>query len=194
MTDGIASEPAAGSAASRRLDFAMLRDAAKHLGAQSLKDGTWFKNLVAGHAKKHQTMVTTGSWDTVYPGLDAEARADKHIQRVAVKASAAGACASIGASAGELLSLLTEGLAAPIGVPAAMLSMGLEAAYTALLQVDLACDLASIYGVPFNPDDLGELATLFAVALEIDIKKPSSGEGGGRRARRGEAWRGSPSG
>jgi uncharacterized protein (DUF697 family) len=50
--------------------------------------------------------------------------------------------------------------------------MALEGAYTALLQVDLACDLGSIYGVPFDPDDGGEIATLFAVALGIEEKRP----------------------
>src|SRR5262249_22661031 len=156
MTNGHVS---AAGAAEHRFDLAMLREAAKYLKAQSLKDGTWFKKLVANHAKSHQSMVTTGSWDAVYPGLDAEARAEKHIERVAIKAAAAGAVASIGCSTGELLALVTEGLAAPIGVPAAMISMGLEAAYTALLQIDLACDLASIHGVPFDPDNMGELAT-----------------------------------
>lgn len=162
----------------RGFDLAMLRQAAQHLGAKSLKDGSWFKKLVAEHAKKHGTMVTAATWERVYPGLDADQRAQKHIDRVALKASAAGALASIGASTGELLSLLTEGLAAPIGLPAAAMSMGLEAAYTALLQVDLACDLASIYGVPFDPEDTGELATLFAVALEVDLKPKKHGGGG----------------
>jgi hypothetical protein len=49
--------------------------------------------------------------------------------------------------------------------------MTLEAAYTSLLQVDLACDLASMYGVPFDADDLGEVATLFGLALEVDVKR-----------------------
>src|ERR1700677_4076995 len=127
----------------RGLDLGMLRMAAKHLRSAGVKDGSWFKNLIADHVKQHQAAISPATWDAVYPGLDAEARAQKHIWRVALKGSAAGALASGGASAGELLSLVTDGLAAPVGVPAAMLSMGLEGAYTALLQIDLACDLAS---------------------------------------------------
>ncbi len=69
-----------------------------------------------------------------------------------LKASVAGAFASAGASAGELLSLFTEGLGAPIGVPAIVVSMCGEAAYTAMLQIDLACDLGSVYGVTFDVD------------------------------------------
>jgi hypothetical protein len=47
-----------------------------------------------------------------------------------------------------------------------------EAAYTARLQLELACDLASIYGAPFDPEDLGDLATLFSLAFEVDLHQP----------------------
>jgi uncharacterized protein (DUF697 family) len=161
----------------RQLDLGMLRRAASHINGSALKDGSWFKNLIADHVKHHQAAISAATWDHLYPGLDAEARAEKHIGHVARKSSAAGALASVGAATGELLSLFTEGLAAPVGVPAAMFSMGLEGAYTALLQIDLACDLGSIYGVPFDPEDAGEIATLFAVALEIEARVPQKKSG-----------------
>src|SRR5271169_6041182 len=103
----------------RQLDGGMLRRAAKHLNGAALKDGTWFKNLIADHVKHHEAAISAATWDAAYPGLDEEARAEKHIKRVALKASAAGALASVGAATGELLSLFTEGLGAPVGVPAA---------------------------------------------------------------------------
>jgi hypothetical protein len=152
-------------------EVARIRDAAKHMGVDRLRDGSWFQRVVAAHVKKHCAAQDSKRWDKLYPGLDEEARADAQIKAAARKASLAGVLASMGASTGELLSLLTEGLAAPVGVPAAMLSMGLEAAYTSLLQVDLACDLASIYGVPFDAEDMGEVATLFGLSLEVDVKR-----------------------
>jgi hypothetical protein len=148
---------------------ANLRAAAKHLGVGSIRDGSWFRRIVAAHVKSHCEKIDAGHWDRVYPGIAVEQRAHQEIRKVAVKAAAAGAVASAGASAGELLSLFTDGLAAPVGIPATMLSMALEAAYTALLQIDLACDLGAIYGIPFNPDDVGEIATLFGLALEVDV-------------------------
>src|SRR5262249_33777655 len=93
------------------------------------------------------------------------------IARACRRASVAGVFASAGASAGEIISIFTEGLAAPIGVPAVALSMCSEAAYTTLLQIDLACDLGSIYGVPFNADDIGDVTTLFGLALGMPEKK-----------------------
>jgi uncharacterized protein (DUF697 family) len=148
-----------------------LRDAARHLGAESLRDGSWFHRIVSAHVKKHAAEVRPEHWDEVYPGLDVDARAHQQIKRVAAKALAAGMMASTLSSAGGLLSLFTEGLAAPVGIPATVLAMVLEGSYTSLLQIDLACDLASIYGVPFDPEDVGEVATLFAVALGVDFKK-----------------------
>jgi hypothetical protein len=159
------------AAEAHRRELAMLRDAAKHMGVDKLRDGSWFQRVVAGHVKKHLSSVDARTWEALYPGLDVEERAARRIQSVARKVAAAGVAASVGASTGELLSLLTEGLAAPVGLPAAVLSMTLEAAYTSLLQVDLACDLASIYGVPFDADDVGEVATLFGLSLEVDVKR-----------------------
>jgi hypothetical protein len=121
--------------------------------------------------KKHCATIAADHWDQKYPRLDVEARARRQVAGVARRAAATGAIASVGASTGELLSLFSEGLAAPVGVPATMISMALEAGYTSLLQIDLVCDLASIYGVPFDADDIGEVATLFGLALGIEIKE-----------------------
>jgi uncharacterized protein (DUF697 family) len=161
----------------REQEMAKLRDAAKNIGVDKLRDGSWFRRIVADHVKKHAREMDSSHWLKMYPRLDVEERAHKQIVTVATKASAAGAMASLGASTGEILSLLTEGLGAPVGLPAAMLSMMLEAGYTALLQIDLACDLASIYGVPFDGEDVGEVATLFGLALGVEIKeKKEKGE------------------
>lgn len=146
-----------------------LREAAKQMGVRSVQDGSWFRKIIAAHVKSHEAKVDRTHFDRVYPNLGVEERAQLEIRRVAVRAAGAGVLASVGASTGELLSLFTDGLAAPVGVPAAMLSMALEAAYTALLQIDLACDLGLIYGIPFDPDDIGEISTLFGLALELDV-------------------------
>ena len=168
-----------GGARERETELASLRDAARHMGVHRLRDGSWFRRIVVAHVKKHQRTIEPGHWDRRYPGFVVEARASRQIAAAARKAASAGALASVGASAGGLLSLMSEGLAAPVGVPAAALSMTLEAGYTALLQVDLACDLASIYGVPFDADDVGEVAALFGLALEVELKeKPRKRDGG----------------
>ena len=98
-----------------------------------------------------------------------EERAQAEIRRVCIRAAGAGALASMASSTGELLALFSDGFAAPVALPATIISMVAEAAYTATLQIDLACDLGLIYGIPFDPNDVGEIATLFGLALELDV-------------------------
>jgi hypothetical protein len=142
----------------------MIADAAENFRFGEVRDGIWFRKILEQHARRRTARNETRCWDVVYPKLDVEARAEAHIKRAARRAAAAGAAASAGASAGELLSLVTEGLGAPLGLPAAILSMVAEAAFTTLVQLDLATDLGSIYGVAFG-DDVDEMAILFALAL-----------------------------
>jgi uncharacterized tellurite resistance protein B-like protein len=147
---------------------ARLREAALQMGVHKLRDGTWFQKVVAAHVKQHAE--NPSHWDERYPGVSADERARRTIARASHKAVATGMAAALCASAGELASFLTEGMAAPVGVPMTAGAMALETAYTALLQIDLACDLAEIYGVPFNADDVAEIATLFGLALGVDVE------------------------
>ncbi|HEY8041235.1 MAG TPA: hypothetical protein VIF15_15620 [Polyangiaceae bacterium] len=178
MSEAVAESGAGGAPQEQpaREDFVRLREAARQLGAGAIRDGSWFRKLVAEHVKKHAAEVHADHWDRLYPGLDEEQRAHRHIRRVARMTAASGLAGSTLSSAGELASFFSEGLAAPVGIPAMVVAMVLEGSYTSLLQIDLACDLASIYGVPFDPDDVGEVATLFAVALGVDLKKKAHDE------------------
>ena len=160
-----------GGAEERRQKVTQLRDAARQIGVDKLRDGSWFQRVVADHVKKHLAATDAGRWIARHPGKDLEQRASLEIKSAARRAATAGIVASTGASTGEILALLTEGLAVPVGVPIAIVCMILEAAYTSFLQIDLACDLASMYGVPFDADDIGEVATLFGLSLEVDVKK-----------------------
>jgi uncharacterized protein (DUF697 family) len=160
--------------------LAVLREAIGKLGMERLLDGSWFRKAALEHMRRHSLSVTGAYWDKVFPRLDVEKRADATIGRACRRASVAGVLASAGASTGEIVSIFTEGLAAPIGVPAVALSMCSEAAYTTLLQIDLACDLGSIYGVPFNVDDIGDVTTLFGLALGMPEKKAQATEAAAR--------------
>jgi hypothetical protein len=149
----------------------VLADAIEGLRLEHVRSGAWFRRLLEQHARRHaKRAAAPGHWEAKYPGLDLEERADAHVAKTARHAAAAGAIASAGASTGELLSLVTEGLGAPVGVPIAVASMVLEGAYTTLQKLDLASDLASIYGVPFG-DDVDEMSTLFALALGTEPPK-----------------------
>src|SRR5262249_55750413 len=144
---------------------ARLRAAAKHFGRGSLSDGTWFQGLVAAHLAGERERARPQHWDRAYPALPVAERVQREVRKTALKAAATGAGAAPLTTSGELAPLFTEGLAGPIGVPAAVLSMVLEATYKALLQIDLVGDLAAIHGQPFGPGAAGEVTAVFATAV-----------------------------
>jgi uncharacterized protein (DUF697 family) len=147
-----------------------LRHAATQMGVKSLREGSWFRSILAAHVRSYSETISANRWEALYPGLDRDERARREIERTARKAVATGMAAASGTSAAELLVVVTEGLATPVGVPFAMASMVLETVYTAFLQIKLACDLASIYGAPFDPNDAGDVAVLFGLALDVEAK------------------------
>jgi len=116
-------------------------------------------------------------WDQLFPGLAPEARAARRIRRMLTRATVAGVTAGAAASAAEVLSITTEGLAAAAAVPLGIASIGAEMLYITALEIDLAFDLAMIYSVPFEHDAVGEIATMLALALGVDmLEEPSRHE------------------
>lgn len=139
-----------------------VRAAVRGLGAATLSDGSWFYGLLARHLALHAERADR---QPAHPGVSVEDRAKREVRKAALRTAAAGAVAATVATTGELATLFTEGLAGPVGVPAALLSIVLEATYKALLQIDLVCDLGAIYDAPFGPRQADEVTALFAVAL-----------------------------
>src|SRR5260221_5414258 len=146
-----------------------LRHAATQIGAHSSREASWFQGIVAAHVRNYSETISAERWEALYPGLGTDERARREIERTARLVAATGMASASGASAGELLMLITEGLATPIGLPVAAASMVLGEAYTAFLQIKLAFDLGSIYGAPFDADDVGEVAVLFGLALDMKV-------------------------
>jgi tellurite resistance protein len=108
-------------------------------------------------------------WDELFPGLPPEERAERRIQRMLGRCTVASIAAGAGATTAEVLPLVTKGLAGSAAIPLGFVSVGGEMLYTTALQIDLAFDLASIYGVSFAEDDVGEISTLLASALGVQM-------------------------
>jgi tellurite resistance protein len=131
-------------------------------------------------------------WDATFPGLTRAERAQKRIDRMLVRGTVAGVAAAAGASAAELMSIWSQGGAGLLAAPLGLVSVGAEMVYTTALQIDLAFDLASIYGVPFAHDDVGEISTLLALALGVDlVKEPTKHDklANGQNAGETKPWR-----
>jgi hypothetical protein len=144
-------------------DLDQIRACAQHVGALQRRDVGWFSRLMG--ERLHTSRGRRTSWTSEGPSFDADACAEAQIARASRKAALAGGLSSTGGQVGELAIVLTEGLAAPLGLPAALASVAFETVYSAVVQIDLVCDLASIYGVPFDTRDIGEVAAVFDLVL-----------------------------
>lgn len=134
------------------------------------RDGhtAWVHRFVYGEVAERATTRGPGHWQRLFPGLPAEERAERRVRRMLTRATIAGVAAAGGATGAELFAM-SEPAMAVVAVPLGLGCMGAELLYTTALQVDLVFDLASIYGVPFAPDDVGEIATLLGLAVGIQL-------------------------
>jgi tellurite resistance protein len=151
-----------------------INTAVRELKRREDEAGSWMQRFIYREIE-HRT-VTRGPkyWDQLFPGLAPEERAQRRIHRMLTRGTVAGVAAAAGASSAEVLSLASDGVGTVVAVPLGLVSVGAEMVYTTALQIDLAFDLASIYGVPFAHDDVGEISTLLALALGVDlVREPS---------------------
>lgn len=87
------------------------------------------------------------------------------IRRACLKSAAAGAFAGTVATGSALFTAETKGWGALAGVPVTAAAMAGETLFRAVLHADLGCELAEIYGVPFDPEDEDDLWRLYALVF-----------------------------
>jgi tellurite resistance protein len=150
-----------------------------HVAAREIVRGedqasTWVQRFIYREIEDRARTRGPAYWDEVFPGLPPDERAERRIRRMVTRATVAGVAAAAGATAAEVLSTGSNGTTALLAIPLGVASVGAELFYTTALQIDLAFDLASIYGVPFAHDDVGEIATLLAMGLGVRlIREPT---------------------
>jgi tellurite resistance protein len=130
---------------------------------------SWVQRFIIGELCQRAKNRGPAYWDSLFPGLAQQERAQRRIVRMLTRATIAGVAGAGGATTAEVLSIWSDGSAVLFAAPIALVSVGAEMLYTTALQIDLAYDLASIYGVPFADDDVGEIATLLAMSLGVDL-------------------------
>jgi tellurite resistance protein len=143
--------------------------AARKIARREDEASVWVKRIIYEEVKNRVRTRGPAYWDDLFPGLPPEERAERRIRRMLGRCTVASIAAGAGATTAEVLPLVTKGFAAPAAVPLGFVSVGAEMLYTTALQVDLAFDLASIYGVSFGEDDVGEISTLLASALGVEM-------------------------
>lgn len=148
-----------------------IHTAVRELKRREDEAASWMQRFILKEIEQRTRTRDAAYWDAAFPGLTPEQRASHRIDRMLVRGTVAGVAAAAGASAAELMSMWTQGAATLAAAPLGLVSVGAEMLYTTALQIDLAFDLASIYGVPFAADDVGEISTMLALALGVDLVK-----------------------
>src|ERR1019366_9049298 len=85
------------------------------------------------------------------------------IRRACLKAAASGAAAGSVSTGAALLTAQTEGIASIVTVPLAAAAIGVEMGFRTLVHLDLACDLAATFEVPYDLEDPQDLFRLYAL-------------------------------
>jgi hypothetical protein len=133
------------------------------------RGSAWVQRFIIAELGQRAKSRGPTYWDALFPRLTTQERAERRVGRMLTRATIAGVAAAGGATTAELLSIATDGSAVAFAFPIALVSIGAEMLYTTALQIDLAYDLASIYSVPFADDDVGEIATLLAMSVGVDL-------------------------
>jgi tellurite resistance protein len=139
-----------------------LREFIKSLDPKDIASGNWFTKLLT-HALDSYTDKVDADWfKAKYPGVPADAIVDQRIKMAARYAALEG-----GLSAGAYNAAAVAAVLAPIALPAAAVTVLVDVAYTARLQIHLAYDIAVLYRVPLDLTDPDDLWKLIRVAFTI---------------------------
>ena len=134
----------------------------------------WFNRLVAWHLTNRR-----GRTPRVRTRDAESAEANALIRRACLKAAASGAAAGSVSTMAAVLTAQTEGMASIVTVPLAAGAIGLEMGFRTLVHLDLACDLAATFQVPFDLDSQDDLFRLYALIFKTAQHEEGSDDAGG---------------
>jgi hypothetical protein len=133
----------------------------------------WFNKLVAWHLKRRGARGSLRRTEATEA-----ARAQALIRRACWKAAASGAASGTVSTVATALTAQTEGLATIFTVPIAAGTIAAEMGFRTIVQLDLACDLADTFGVPYKLDDPHDLFRLYALVFNPAAKDEESEDRG----------------
>jgi len=133
----------------------------------------WFNRLVAWHLKRRRGRKALERTEAAESD---QARA--LIRRACLKAAASGAAAGSVSTGAALLTAQTEGLASIVTVPLAAAAIGVEMGFRTIVHLDLACDLAATFEVPYDLEDPDDLYRLYALIFHTAGEKEGGDDQG----------------
>jgi len=169
-------EPSSDDRAGVRRELNRLKDFARGLSLDEVRQGAWFARLLQLSLDQYVDEVDAAYFQLRYPDLSADEAVAARIKLAARYASVEGGL-SAGAYTGAVAATLgTGGGASPLTLPAACLSFVLDLLFMSNLQLRLAYDIAVLYRVPLDVRNDEDLWKLIRVAFAV------TGEEAGRQA------------
>lgn len=120
----------------------------------------WFNRLLAWHLARRGGRLASPHSDAAE-----SVQARSLIRRACLKAAASGAAAGSVATFASVLTAQSDGFAAVLTVPVAATAIAVEMGFRTIVHVDLACDLADVFEVPYDFADPDELFRLYALVF-----------------------------
>jgi uncharacterized protein (DUF697 family) len=148
-------------------DLDDLKAQAKATSAEDLKGGAWFAKLLRMALETYSREVNADFFFRKYPGLPADAIADRRIELAQRYAMIEGGLTASAYTAAIAATIGSAGGASPLTLPGAALTFTVDLLYVTRLQLRLAYDLAVLYGTPVDMNDPEDLYDLIRVAFGI---------------------------
>ncbi len=144
-----------------------LKDFVTSLTGDDIKTGNWFSKLLSHALGSYTQKVDAAYFQERYQGVPADAIVEQRIKMAARYAALEGGISAGAYTTAVVATLGSAGGASPITLPAAGISMLVDVAYIARLQLHLAYDIAVLYRVEIDIDDPDDLWKLIRVAFTI---------------------------
>ncbi len=144
-----------------------LKDFVTSLTGDDIKTGNWFSKLLSHALGSYTQKVNAAYFQERYQGVPADAIVEQRIKMAARYAALEGGISAGAYTTAVVATLGSAGGASPITLPAAGISMLVDVAYIARLQLHLAYDIAVLYRVEIDIDDPDDLWKLIRVAFTI---------------------------
>ncbi|MBK8409233.1 MAG: hypothetical protein IPL19_14760 [Sandaracinaceae bacterium] len=144
-----------------------LKEHAKATSKADLESGAWFPRLLRMALETYSREVNAEFFFRKYPGLPADAIAERRIHLAQRYAMIEGGLTATAYTAAIAATIGSGGGASPLTLPGALLTFTIDLMYVTRLQLRLAYDLATLYGTPVDINDPEDLYDVIRVAFGI---------------------------
>lgn len=148
-------------------DIEDLKAQAKATDVADLQSGAWFAKLLRMAMETYAREVNAEFFFRKYPGLPADAIAERRIALAQRYAMIEGGLTASAYTAAIAATIGSSGGASPLTIPGAIGTFTVDLMYVTRLQLRLAYDLAVLYGTPVDINDPEDLYDLIRVAFGV---------------------------